>query len=360
MDNKIYRFCETENIYLKYHCEICNLNTSNKTNFNKHLLTPKHLNLSQMCKNDQNTDKKNAPSEIKKYFCKYCDYNTCVKCNFERHLNSKSHTDQVAIEEKVQKTNTVSNKKYVCECCDYITTVKSNYTRHVKSKTHTDKIAIREKLQKTQKICYCGKIYKFTTGLSKHKKRCREAIMKEEYSLENQQIITTNNNITNNNITNNIVNLNIFLNEQCKDALNLTDVIKSLQITSSDIDYTKDNGLIEGISKILINELKKLGTYNRPIHCTDSKRDVLYIKDNDEWNKEESDDKLSKTITDIADKQCKSLHLWQNENPNWNTTERGKENWVKAVKSVTEHINNKKKIIKSISKEVKVPKEIKK
>jgi len=154
-------------------------------------------------------------------------------------------------------------------------------------------------------------------------------------------------------------NINIFLNEQCKDAINMSDFVESLQIKVADLLYTKDNGLIEGISSVMVNGLKQLDTYKRPIHCSDVKREILYIKDNNEWDKEYSNVKLKNAIHDIAYKQRKLIKEWENANPHWNKTEKGKEDWINLVRAVMSDVSSgpkENKIIKNIARETSIGK----
>ena len=134
--------------------------------------------------------------------------------------------------------------------------------------------------------------------------------------------ITNNTNNTTNNTMNNNFNLNVFLNEQCKDALNISDFIDSLKITLEDLLFSKTNGISRGITDVLIKGLKELDIYKRPIHCTDIKRDIMYIKDEDKWLKDDSNEMIKNTIVKIADKERTALQQWAIDNPDWMDTER--------------------------------------
>tara|TARA_B110000114_G_scaffold155080_1_gene168223 strand:+ start:253 stop:852 length:600 start_codon:yes stop_codon:yes gene_type:complete len=160
---------------------------------------------------------------------------------------------------------------------------------------------------------------------------------------------------------NNKFNINLFLNENCREAINMTDFINSLSIQIEDLQFTKNNGLIEGVSSIFLNGLKQLDTYKRPIHCTDIKRETLYIKDNDEWERDSGKHKLKDAINDVATKQRKAITEWETSNPVWFATETGKDEYIKLIRSVMADVNgspNENKIIKSIAKETIVHKEI--
>jgi hypothetical protein len=161
------------------------------------------------------------------------------------------------------------------------------------------------------------------------------------------------NNIVNN--TNNF-NLNIFLNEKCKDALNISDFIQSLKITLDDLMYTKNKGLVEGITNVMIKGLRQLDIYKRPIHCTDTKRETMYIKDCEKWEKDDNHDKIKNTILKIANKERNMISVWVDENPDWFDTEASQIEYLTMVRNVCEPIENdercEKKIIRNISREV--------
>jgi hypothetical protein len=174
----------------------------------------------------------------------------------------------------------------------------------------------------------------------------------------NNTIINNNNNTTNN--TTNNFNLNVFLNEQCKDALNISDFIDSLKITFEDLLYSKKNGLVEGISNVMIRGLKELDIYKRPIHCTDRKRETMYIKDHEKWEKDVTHEIMRNTIEKIADKERTALQIWTEENPDWIETERKQMEYLTMLRNISEPIEdeekNGRKIIRAVSREVIVDK----
>ena len=166
-----------------------------------------------------------------------------------------------------------------------------------------------------------------------------------------------NTTITNNmNNTNNNFNLHFFLNEQCKDAININEFVNSLEITIDDLNYTKDNGLMKGITDVMIRGLKELDIYKRPIHCTDTKRETLYIKDEDKWEKDEHNEKMKETIITIANKERDAINEWKEEYPLWNEDEDKQDEFMLLVNKVytpiEERENYENKILKALSKEV--------
>jgi thymidylate synthase len=135
----------------------------------------------------------------------------------------------------------------------------------------------------------------------------------------------------------------------------MSDFINSLNVQTQDLVYTQKNGLIEGISTVFLNGLKQLDIFQRPIHCTDVKREILYIKENNTWEKEQSKDKIRNAINDVAYKQRDAIKKWEFNNPSWQQTDNGKDEYIDLVKTVMEDIDknsySENKIIKSIIKE---------
>jgi hypothetical protein len=168
----------------------------------------------------------------------------------------------------------------------------------------------------------------------------------------------TNNNTTNN--TNNNFNLNLFLNEKCKDAINMSEFIDSLKITLEDLLFSKRNGISRGVTDVMIKGLKELDVYKRPIHCTDIKRDTMYIKDEDKWQKDDNHHKIKNTIVQIADKERTALQQWAFDNPDWIETEKKQIEYLTMVRSICEPIENfdkyERKIVKNVGKEIIVDK----
>ena len=246
-----------------------------------------------------------------------------------------------------------------------------------------------KKTQKTQDDksfkCVCGSSYKFASSLCHHKKTCKVTKEADALSSEDDKLVSHGGVVSNEmimklieqngklqeqlvslskekNIVNNIVNntnnfnLNIFLNEKCKDALNISDFIQSLKITLDDLMYTKNKGLVEGITNVMIRGLRQLDVYKRPIHCTDTKRETMYIKDCEKWQKDDNHDKIKNTIVKIANKERNMISVWVDENPDWFDTEATQLEYLTMVRNVCEPIENdekcEKKIIRNISREV--------
>jgi hypothetical protein len=184
-----------------------------------------------------------------------------------------------------------------------------------------------------------------------------EKLQEQLISLSREKSVV--NNIVNN--TNNF-NLNLFLNEKCKDALNISDFIESLKITLEDLDFSNKNGMVRGISNLMIKGLKELDIHKRPIHCTDAKRDIIYIKDKEKWEKDDNHSKIKNTIVKVANKERNSLYLWVEKNPNWFDTEATQIEYLTMMRNICEPVEdfekNEKKIIKNIGREVTLDKSV--
>jgi len=158
----------------------------------------------------------------------------------------------------------------------------------------------------------------------------------------------------NNTINKNKLNINIFLNEQCKDALTMEEFIKKIEVSLGDLLVTQSKGLSEGVSNIFIENMNKLSVYERPLHCTDVKREILYIKSEENqnmgnWERDDSNIKLKNALKQVTHMQRKSLEKWVTENPNWEDDPKLQEEYMKLVKNCTEDFSDKEnKIIKRL------------
>jgi hypothetical protein len=249
-------------------------------------------------------------------------------------------------------------------------------------------------------VCECGKDYKHRQSLWNHKKICdhlnqcnnlvktsSEKNEKNEENLSDKEIIkmlikensefknlileivkkdtqTINNNTNCHNVNNNSFNLNLFLNEKCKDAINISDFVDNIKLQLTDLEHFGYTGYVEGVSKILIKNLNELDVIKRPIHCSDLKREVLYIKDNNEWTKE-TDDKpvLKKAIKQVANKNIKQITEWTNLYPDCRKSDSKKNNqYLNIVMnsmsggSNEEQTNNLLNIVKNVTKVVAIDK----
>jgi len=241
------------------------------------------------------------------------------------------------------------NPIFFCNNCEYKTSNKKDFNKHNLTPKHTSKsqedINDIEKISEKSPhgyICNCGNKYKFYSGLWRHQKKCN---LKKEFTdtiIDKDNIILTllqqnkqlqeqilefckkervnnyHNNNNNNTNSNNKFNLQFFLNETCKDAMNIMDFANSLKLKISDLENIGTIGYVEGLSNIIVKNLKALDISKRPLHCSDVKREILYVKDKDEWCKENDDkDKLRQAIKHIAHKNILMIPEWKKENPDY-------------------------------------------
>ena len=300
------------------------------------------------------------------YFCKECDV-TCSKTNdWNRHLLTAKHKKNTSSDNIISKVSAV----YSCEKCDYKCYKQSLWDKHIATAKHKKQsISESEISEIPSKLCCdkCNKTYKCYSSLWSHKRNCNpdksnELINKllekntellekntelqnfileqtrqnqieykqsqTEYKNDINQIMmkivesmkSTTNTITANTINNNNqkFNINVFLNEQCKDAINFSDFIKNIEVSREDLENNAQLGFVGGISKILLDNLRQLSINERPIHCTDAKRGTMYIKDDNKRTKEEDCKKLNSAIQTMTQKSTRTLLDWKKENPDYN------------------------------------------
>ena len=253
------------------------------------------------------------------YSCVKCNYNTVRKNNYDKHMLSSKHNMDSFGPDIKQKIST----QYSCIKCNYNTVRKNNYDVHMLSSKHKS----AQMLSSEYECNNCDKTYQTLSGLRKHEKKCiielipsdKELIMDvlqqnkelnkllieqtkkaEEQSKQNAELhekiieLCKNGavNINNSNNNNKSFNLNFFLNETCKDAMNISDFAKSIVLQLSDIDAIGEVGYVNRITSIIASHLNSLAENRRPIHCTDVKREVMYVKDQDKWERDENKKKL--------------------------------------------------------------------
>ena len=309
------------------------------------------------------------------------------------------------------KKSQIVSKDFLCEKCNYSTSRNSDYKKHLRSAKHnntTNYNKLQQNHSQKKYICDCGKQYNHRASLFNHKKKCNNTIVNIENNSNNNsnnslnnadkdQIIETlikensdfkniitelvksnndlqlkvldicktiqpSNNHSYNNNNNKTFNLQFFLNEQCKDALNITDFANSITLQLKDLENIGSTGYVNGISSIIIKELKGLDITKRPVHCSDAKRETLYIKDENKWEKEGSENtKLKKVIRNVEKKNINLISEWTDKNPDYcDTTTNENNEYLKIMKETMggkgDYQENTNKIIKKIAKEVVIDK----
>jgi hypothetical protein len=279
--------------------------------------------------------------------------------------------------------------KFSCLFCNYDTSRKSSYDKHILTSKHIKLTSVNkiltENCKKVAESCIytchkCDKEYKSRVGLWKHSKNCNlqntktekveptdkelmMALIKDNNELRNMMMKVlengTHNNTTHTNSHNKSFNLQFFLNETCKDAMNIMDFVDSIKLQLSDLERVGELGYVEGISNIIVKNLKELDVTQRPVHCTDKKRETLYIKDEDKWEKDEEKKKMHKLVKKVADKNARMIPKYKEVHPDY-----GKSSSICSdqynkiiVESFDNDYDKEEKIIKKVSKEVMVEKE---
>ena len=297
---------------------------------------------------------------------------------------------------------------FKCEFCDFNCFKQSDWERHITRPKHQNNEKrykmIPDGSEKTPKNaenpleCACGKIYKYSSGLWRHKKICsiintticvieEKKDIPDDANINNSTLILElikqndefkyllleqNNklmdicengvavqNNTNINSHNKTFNLNMFLNEDCKDAMNLTDFVDSLQFQLSDLEKVGELGYVTGLSNFIIRNLKALDIHKRPVHCSDAKRETIFIKEADKWEKEnDENEKLHKAIKTIANKNIRLIPKWREKYPECAHSDSCKSDQYNniIIHSLDTNKNSNPKIIKNIAKEVKIEK----
>ena len=384
-----------------------------KKDFENNSHNSSYHNTSQSKNNKENGDidygnsNKNMKKSSKKNNDIFQDHNESQKKNLKDNVS-------IGYGKSKKSSESSENTFYNCDVCNYTTVRDSQRKRHETTRKHKlHKLLSIKKTNESEcelnnaNICECGKRYAFASGLCLHKKTCiylknksaedcsSRIIMKLlKDNEEMKQIIIEQNkqqtqimmqqqqqqtqimmqqqqqqnkliemlpkicigNITTNTTTNikQKFNLNVFLNEQCKDAISLCDFVKSLNITYEDLNVTKVKNLEESVGSIFLRGLKELDIFKRPIHCTDAKRDIMYIKDEDIWKKDEGNEKIKNSINEISRKQVKVLKELKDSDPEIKTNEGKRDDFILTMNHVCTPIPDygEKRLIKTISKEV--------
>lgn len=287
-------------------------------------------------------------------------------------------------------------ERFRCEICDFGSSHRGDFKRHNSTIKHMKGILVVSVNPLDGVVCStCKKVFKSSSGLWKHQKSCVTTkqetrgyadVVLENTELKNEmnkmkdslpilfnnmrdilktqnEIITKQNETMVGNQTNNIYNkisINVYLNQTCKDAMNLKDFIDNLSVSLEDLKYTKDHGYVKGISNIFVKQLNGMEPTQRPIHCSDDKRLKFYIKDDNKWEKDNNNNKLDKSINNMALKQIKKIKDWEYQHPNYSNSPQLLMEWHSMIKAVMgsettgTKSNNNENIKKEISTSVKL------
>lgn len=309
-----------------------------------------------------------SAKNIKFFECIKCDFIAYKKGDYTRHLQTQKHKNNIILINNTQKNATI--KIYCCECgksykhnqslfnhkkkCNFII----EQIEQIEQKDNTSLTHVNNKIDEPAIAITQETIVKLISENNDIKNLLvnqQKQLLEQQRQIGIQQkqlgdmVPKIGNNITNNNTANikQKFNINIFLNEKCKDAINMNDFIKQIQLTLDNLDFTKNKGLTEGLSNIFIENMNKLSLYERPLHCTDNKRETLYIKDNDIWEKDKNKNKIKEAIKGLNKNHFKLVKEWLQENPDFNEVDEKQDYFARILKECGTDVDNE-KVVKKI------------
>jgi len=289
-----------------------------------------------------------SEKNIQEYYCEKCNFKCCKKFNWNRHLNTSKHMEELfGKEQKEQKEQ--NDKVYMC-ICGKIYNNASGLWKHKNKCCHNKSLPLQntdDNNEPTDKQLIVM-LLKQNTDIIKEQSDIKELILE----IVKNGTMNNSHNTTHTNSHNKAFNLNFFLNETCKNAMNITDFVDSIKLQLSDLMDIGELGYVEGISKIIVKNLNNLDETERPIHCTDNKRETMYIKNEGQWEKEDDNKtKLKKVVNKVADKNIRLLPQFREKFPDYkNASSKTSDKYEKMVIEVmTTEDNKKEKIITKIS-----------
>jgi len=258
-----------------------------------------------------------SPKVADKYYCEACDYSTSKHNNYSKHILTAKHKMAIVSNQNVAKVAKVANvgePNHLCEHCSKAYITYSGLWRHKKKCSQKEE----DKIENTIALLNTGTISKIESNLIlellKQNGELQKQIIEMAKEPHDNIAIRNNNGTVNNNKT---FNLQFFLNETCKDAMNINQFIDNIQVSFEDIENLGNNGYVKGITDIIVKELNTLDVTQRPFHCTDVKRETMYIKDNNSWDKDsENLTKMKNAITKVVHKNKVKTKEWCQEHPN--------------------------------------------
>ena len=294
------------------------------------------------------------------YYCEKCDFKCCKKYSWDRHILTSKHTKEIFVDDLGAKKGKKGQIEYFCENCEKSFQTNAGLWKH---KTKGICVKIDSIIEEKNEVI---DLYKNTIS---NKDELIITLLKQNAELikgQQDMIVKLSENGINNNHSNNTnhshnktFNLQFFLNETCKDAMNIMDFVDSIKLQLSDLEKVGKIGYVEGISSIIVKNLNSLDETKRPVHCTDAKREVMYVKDEDKWEKENEDKrKIRKIIKHIAHKNSKMLKDFKTKHPDCEKSEsKFSDQYNKIVIEAMggkgdNDLEKEDKIIKNIAKEV--------
>ena len=251
---------------------------------------------------------KSGNKVAKNYYCEKCDYKCSKLYNWNKHINTAKHNQEIFGNDFVAESGKKVAKKYACQKCEKYFHTNAGLWKH-----NNKCLGVEENIEKQN----TNEISQDTIlSILKQNSELQHMLIEQNKTIielsKNNSITYSNNN---NNSNNKTFNLQFFLNETCKDAMNIMDFIDSIKLQLSDLERVGELGYVDGISNIIVKNLKELDITQRPVHCTDKKRDTLYIKDENKWEKDEEKKKMHKVIKKVADKNARLLPKFKESHP---------------------------------------------
>ncbi len=313
----------------------------------------------------------NSQNSHNKYYCDYCDYLASRPSDLEKHKLTSKHKKIIS---EVKKDNFPSQeKKFQCHVCDRIYSFRSGLSKHKKLcfsnkndyKNENENLVTNEYIKDDNNINESEKGYDkdFIMDIMKQNQEFQKFMMEQMVEISKNCNVTNNtNNINSHNKT---FNLQVFLNEKCKDAMNIDEFVDSLKLTFTDLERVGELGFVKGISRIFINGLKELDVYKRPIHCSDLKREVIHLKEDGVWCKDnENKDSMKKLVKMIANKNISKIYEWKAAYPSHRYSDDPKNDiYLKflcqsmGAKTREEDIVYYEKVISNVAKEITINKQ---
>jgi|LauGreDrversion4_2_1035121.scaffolds.fasta_scaffold03126_11 hypothetical protein len=309
----------------KYECNVCMFYTNKYTDYSRHISTQKHKTLST-CSDCNHVAECNTLVTVRitqSYKCKFCEKPYTARNSVWYH------------EKRCQE-----NCGLVSPCSVTCDNSASASASSVTTDTHASSSELSLALQNKTKDEVIDRLLKDNAEMMK--------LLKEIVPRIGPTTMIMNS------TTHNKFNINVFLNEHCKDALNISDFVNSIKITMHDLKLTEERGIVESISNVLVQGLNDMDICKRPIHCTDLKRDILYVKENEQWERDETQEHLRKSVNNIAYKQILSVENWKNSLPNLNCDDSLQLQYNSLLQKTLADPGEKdvKKIVKSVCKQV--------
>ena len=284
-----------------------------------------------------------------KYFCEICDFKCIKKGDYNRHLGTAKHKKSANTTNFTSFTSTIPlvENEYNCDCGKKYKHLTSLY-KHRKTCNYDSESNKNEDDKIDYKIMFIemlGENKKLQNLLVEQQKQSLHQMQAQQKQI-NKLLPIIGNNTTNNTTNNTNFNINMFLNEKCKDAISIESFIDNIEISLNNLLFTKDNGLIDGITNIFVENMNKLSLYERPIHCTDKKRETIYIKNriegtqDSQWSKDEENREVEKAINKVSRKQMQNLKQWTEEHPDFMENNHLQKEYTKLISSCSGDVNN--------------------